>query len=208
MHRLLHDLGHALVELGVGHALAARRVAPGQAQHLHAQDRQERRLVLVLARNQALAQAQRLVHQLALLQELLAVLVPGGVEQPVGTLRDGGGKLALLVREDELAVVVAVQQVAAHVQLLQELGVGRRGHVHVPVVALVALGVVLHSLLQRAGDADVVHNQAALLAAAHAVHAGDGLHQVVALHGLEHVHGRQARDIEAGKPHVHDDGDL
>ena len=73
---------------------------------------------------------------------------------------------------------------------------------------LVTAGIVLHRLLERACDADVIHDQTALLALAHAVDAGDGLHEVMALHRLEHVHGGQAGHVEAGEPHVHDDGDL
>ena len=69
LHGLLQKSGYALVELGVGHSLATRALASREAQHLHAQYREVRRLVLVPLVDQALAQAQRLVHQLALLQE-------------------------------------------------------------------------------------------------------------------------------------------
>ena len=112
-----------------------------------------------------------------------------GAKEPVGAFGDGGSQLGFLVGEDKLPVVKPIKKVAAHVQFFQELGICRGGNVHVAVVALVALGVVLHGLLERAGNADVVHYQAALFAPADAVHASDCLHQVVTLHGLEHIHG-------------------
>ena len=164
--------------------------------------------MLVLLGHQALAQGERLVHELRLLQQVLGQVRPRRVEQPVGTLGDAARQLLLVAAEYALAVVESVQQVAAHLQLLAELRVRRRGDVHVAVVGLVAGGVVLHGPLERTGDADVIHDQAALLAGVDPIHAGDGLHQVVAFHGLEHVHGRQARHVEAREPHVYDDGYL
>jgi hypothetical protein len=56
--------------------------------------------------------------------------------------------------------------------------------------------------LQPLGNADIVHNQTAGLAANHPVHAGDGLHQALALHGLVHIHRGHARRVEAGQPHI------
>ena len=48
---LFHDLGYALVELRVGHAFAAARLAACEAQHLHAQHGKIGCLVLVFLRN-------------------------------------------------------------------------------------------------------------------------------------------------------------
>ena len=208
LHGLLQDGGHALVQLGVAHATAAVSTFALDAEHLHAKHADERRLVLVLLGHQALAQGERLVHELCLLQQVLGQVRSRRVEQPVGALGDAACQLLLAAAEYALAVVEAIQQVAANLKLLAELRVRRRGDVHVTVVGLVAGGVVLHGPLERTGDADVVHDEAALLAGVDPVNTGDGLHQVVTLHGLEHVHSRQAGHVEAREPHVHDDGYL
>jgi hypothetical protein len=75
-------------------------------------------------------------------------------------------------------------------------------------LAPVALGVVLEGFLQVLGDADVVHHQTPGFAAKDPVDAGDGLHQVVAAHGLIHIHGVEAGGIEAGEPHIADNDQL
>ena len=51
-------------------------------------------------------------------------------------------------------------------------------------------------------QAEIVDDEAARLVPEHAVDAGDGLHQAVPAHRLVHVHGVQARRVEAGEPHV------
>ena len=101
-----------------------------------------------------------------------------------------------------------MEEIAADFQLFQELGIGRLAHVGVAVVLLVPDGVVVHGLLERGGNAHIVHHQAALLIPENAVYAGDGLHQVVSGHGLVHVHGGQGRYVKTGEPHVHHDGDF
>jgi hypothetical protein len=58
---------------------------------------------------------------------------------------------------------------------------------------------------QLIGDSDVIHHQAALLVLEYAVDPGDGLHQVMALHGLVDVQRVNAGSIKAGQPHVTDD---
>jgi hypothetical protein len=63
-------------------------------------------------------------------------------------------------------------------------------------------------LAQALEHAVVVDDQAVFLAAAHAVDAGDGLHQRMALHGLVQVERGQAFHVEAGQPHRADDGDA
>ena len=156
----------------------------------------------------ALGQAVGFQHDARLLHELAGAVLVGGCQHVVDAAGDelaspcGGG------RRHELGVVVAEHLIAANRQLLQELGVGGLADVHVAVVLLVALGVVAHGALEGVGDAHVVDYQAALFILVHAVHAGDGLHQVVAAHGLVNVHGGKARHVETGKPHVHHDDDL
>ena len=54
-------------------------------------------------------------------------------------------------------------------------------------------------------DADVVHDQAAVLAGEDAVGAGDGLHQRVVAHRLVEIDRRAARRVEAGHPHGADE---
>ena len=64
------------------------------------------------------------------------------------------------------------------------------------------VGVGLERGFEVVGDADVVHHEAAGFVLKHAVHAGDGLHEVVALHRLIDIHRVAARGVEAGQPHV------
>ena len=101
-----------------------------------------------------------------------------------------------------------MHEVAAHLQFLREFHARRSLDVRVAILVAVALRVVLHRLTQRAGDAYIVHHQAAFLLGEHAIDACDGLHQVVPLHGFVHVHRGQARHVEPRQPHVHHDGNL
>lgn len=101
-----------------------------------------------------------------------------------------------------------MQLVAADLHLLPPFQQGRLGDVGVAEAVVVAVGILLHGALQRLGNADIVNDQSALLAREHAVHAGDGLHQVVAAHGLIDVHRGQRGHVEARQPHVSDDGYL
>ena len=87
------------------------------------------------------------------------------------------------------------------VQLFQQDGIGFLGAVGGGALAL-GVGVGFQGLLELVGDADVIHHQPAGLVLEHAVYAGNGLHQVVALHGLVHIHGVTAGRIEAGQPHI------
>ena len=105
----------------------------------------------------------------------------------------------------ELGVVEAEHLVTTNSQLLQELGVSGLADIHVAVLLLVALGVVLHSALEGIGYSHIVNDQSTFLVLVHAVHASNSLHQVVAAHGLVHVHGGKARYVKTGKPHVHND---
>ena len=63
-------------------------------------------------------------------------------------------------------------------------------------------GVLLHRRFQLVANANIVHHQAALLVFKHPVHAGNGLHQVVALHGLVYVQCVHAGRIKSSEPHV------
>ncbi len=71
-----------------------------------------------------------------------------------------------------------------------------------------ALGVEVERFFEFVGDAEVVHNQAALFLEVDAVDAGDRLHQVVPLHRLVEVQGVEAGGIEPGEPHVADDDEF
>lgn len=130
-----------------------------------------------------------------------------GSREVVGARRDGGGSLRVVLRE-ESRVVEAMQLVAADLHLLPPFQQGRLGDVGVAEAVAVAVGILLHGALQRLGNADIVNYQSALLARKHTVHAGDGLHQIVAAHGLIDVHRGQRGHVEARQPHVSDDGYL
>ena len=69
-----------------------------------------------------------------------------------------------------------------------------------------ALGVGRERLLQLVGQAEVIDHEAARLVLEDTVHAGNGLHESVATHGLVGVQGTEAGGVEARQPHVaHDD---
>ena len=101
-----------------------------------------------------------------------------------------------------------MKHIAADRQLFEELRVRGLGDVGVAVVFPVADRVVVHRLFQRRGDPHIIHDKAARLVAEYAVHAGDGLHQIVAAHGLVNIHRRQRRHVEARQPHIHHDSDF
>ena len=103
--------------------------------------------------------------------------------------------------------VEAVQHGEAYLVLLQHER-DRFPLVHGGAAGAAALGVGGERLLEFLGQAEIVHDQTAGLVAEHAVDAGDGLHQAVAAHRLVHVHGVQARRVEAGEPHVADQNGL
>jgi hypothetical protein len=118
----------------------------------------------------------------------------------------GGAGQRLVAAGQEAAVVEAMpvragQHAAQRIELLGQHAVGLV-RVHRRPAAALAGGVLLQRRLQLVGDADVVHHQAALLVLEHAVHAGDGLHEVVALHRLVDVERVHAGRVEAGEPHV------
>ncbi len=105
----------------------------------------------------------------------------------------------------EVRVVAAVQDAVEHLHLLQQQAQGLVGVDGRPPLA-VGQGVVLQGGLELVGNADVVDDQTAGLVLEHPVDPGDGLHQVVATHGLVDIHRVQTGRIEAGQPHVaHDD---
>ena len=58
------------------------------------------------------------------------------------------------------------------------------------------------------GNADVVDNQAPFLTWENTVYTGDGLHQVVPAHGLEHIHRSERRYVESREPHITHNGYL
>ena len=132
--------------------------------------------------------------------------------------------LAVLLREDVLLrrreqarafggravdprrVVEAMEQASAHLVLLQHHG-NSFGLVQRGTAGAAALGVGRKCAFEFVREAEVVHDEAARLVPEHPVHTGNGLHQPVAAHRLVHVHGVQARGIEAGQPHVPNEHD-
>jgi hypothetical protein len=71
-----------------------------------------------------------------------------------------------------------------------------------------AFSVRRQRLFQLVRQPQVVHHESPGLVAEHPVHPRDGLHEPVGAHGFVHVHGVQARAVEAREPHVADDDDL
>ena len=73
---------------------------------------------------------------------------------------------------------------------------------------LLARVVGVDRFLEMVANADIVHNEALVLGfAAHAVHTGDGLQQVMGNHDLVQIHYLLDRRIKAGKQHVVDNED-
>ena len=107
----------------------------------------------------------------------------------------------------EAAVIKAMQHAAQHIELFQQ-NRQRLAGVHRRAATAFAGRVFLHRGLELVANADVVHHQPALFVLEHPVDPGDGLHQVVALHGFVHVHGVDAGGVKAGEPHVAHDHQL
>ena len=108
---------------------------------------------------------------------------------------------------EEFGVVDAVEHPPQHIQLVLKQLDGIVGGLHRRLV-LSAVGVSLHRLVELLLDAEVVDNQAFVLAGIVAVHAADGLDEGVHLQRLVTVHRVQTGHVEAGNPHVHHDGYL
>ena len=124
-----------------------------------------------------------LIEEAHLVEE--AVFAAGETEDVVFGLKDHA-EFGLDVGGEVGLVVEAVEHALDDVQLLKEdlhglllLGGG---------VALAArLGVEAEGFLEVGGDAEVVDDEAGGLVLINPVDAGDGLHQVVALHGLIYI---------------------
>src|SRR5664280_171863 len=71
-----------------------------------------------------------------------------------------------------------------------------------------ALRVIGQSAFEIRSQADIIYNQATRFIFEDAVDPGNGLHQPVALHGFDDIHGMKTRCIESGQPHIPDNGDL
>ena len=134
--------------------------------------------------------------------------MPGRLQKPINPFGNCLRKSRLAVRENRIFVVEPIKQIAAHVEFFQKPRIGRCRYVHIAVIALVTIGVVSHSLLERTSNADVINDQATLFTPANAIHTRNGLHKVMALHWLEYIHCSQAGHIEASEPHINDNGDL
>ena len=139
--------------------------------------------------------------------EQLPAVRSGGIQNKVDAAKDCLCHLQRAAAA-KFAVVEAIHQVLADLELLLELGVGGLSDVHIAVVAAVPLRVLIHGCFQRRGDAHIIDNEAPLLVLKHSVDPGDGLHQVVAGHGLVDVHGGQGGYVKACQPHVHHNGDF
>ena len=101
-----------------------------------------------------------------------------------------------------------MDELAADVEFLLPLHEGGLGDVGVAETLLIALRVLLHGSLECLGDADVIDDETTFFAGEDAIDACNGLHEVVAAHGLIDVHGGERRHIEAREPHVAHDGNL
>ena len=101
-----------------------------------------------------------------------------------------------------------MEQITADLQFLLKFRVGGLSDVHIAVLLPVAGGILLHRLFQCRSNADIIDDQPALFVLEHAVHAGNRLHQTVAVHGLVHIHGGKRRHIKTGQPHIHDNRNL
>ena len=156
----------------------------------------------LLGGSQAGAEGVGLPEQQRLFSKQLLPLRNGGIQGKVDAARD---YLSHLQRASasKLAVVKPVHKILADLEFFPKLGVGGLGDVHIAIVVLVPLGVLVHGGLQGRSDAHIGYNQAALLILKHPVDPGDGLHQVVAVHGLVDVHGGQGGHVEPGQPHIH-----
>ena len=91
----------------------------------------------------------------------------------------------------EIAVIIVMQEVTADFKPFLELSVCPTLDVVVAVVALVALGLTFHGILEGCCDTYIVYNQAAGLLREHSVHSGYCLHQVMVFHWLIDIHSRQ-----------------
>ena len=115
------------------------------------------------------------------------------------------GQLLRRVGGEIILVGEAVEHLRDDFQFFQHEGHGlllRHGR----IALAAAVGVEGEGFFQVGGDAQVIDDQAARFVFVDAVDAGDGLHQVVALHRFVDVHGVQGGHIEAGQPHIaHDD---
>ena len=101
-----------------------------------------------------------------------------------------------------------MEQIAAYGQLLLKFRPRGGGNIRLSVVFPVPCGVIVHRPFQRGGDAHIVDHKAALLIAKNSIDAGNGLHEIVAGHGLIDIHRGQRRHVKASQPHIHHDGDL
>ena len=63
-------------------------------------------------------------------------------------------------------------------------------------------------MFQLIGEAEVIDDESAGLVPENTVHAGDGLHEAVALHRFVGIHRVEAGRVEAGQPHVAHDHDA
>ena len=101
-----------------------------------------------------------------------------------------------------------MHQVAADLQLLLELHLGRLLDIRIAELLAVSARIVLHSLLQSLRYTNIIHDQTTLFIREHTIDAGNGLHQIMILHGLVDIHRGQTWHIESREPHIHDDGNL
>ena len=100
-----------------------------------------------------------------------------------------------------------MEEAAAHLVLLLHHR-DRFGLIHGGPARAPALGVGRERSFEFMREPEVVDDEAARLVPEDPVHARDRLHQPVAAHRLVHVHGVQARRVEAGQPHVPHEDDL
>ena len=101
-----------------------------------------------------------------------------------------------------------MEQIAADLQFFLKFRICGFSDVHITILLTVTGGILFHRLFKSRSDADIIDDQPALLVLEHAVHAGNRLHQIVAVHGLVHIHGGKRRYVKTGQPHINDNGNL
>ena len=153
------------------------------------------------------AEGHRLLREQGFLQEQIFSFLRFGIQYKVCTICD---QLSHCERTatNESAVIETVEQIAADLQFLLELRISCLGNIHVAILGAVTGSVFIHCRFQCSGDANIVNDQAAFLILEHPVYAGNGLHKVVSMHGLVHIHRGQRRYIKTGQPHIDNNGNL
>ena len=101
-----------------------------------------------------------------------------------------------------------MEHITAYAEFFKELRICDLGNIRVAIILLITGSVVIHGLLQRSSNAYIVNYKSTFLVTEYTVYTGDSLHQIIATHRLVHIHCCQRRNIEAGQPHINNNGNL